>query len=70
MVIVHHIQLRIVLVGTKLRVDINIDFGQTCITILNFNAYSLISLCSIFEKFIVEWIPTTSTFKLLNTLLP
>ena len=50
MVIVHHIQLRIVLVGTKLRVDINIDFGQTCITILNFNAYSLISLYVLFLK--------------------
>ena len=69
MVIVHHIQLRIVLEGTKLRVDIKIDFGQHCITILIFYAYSLISLYSTFTIFTVEWIPT-STFKLLNNLLP
>ena len=74
MVIVHHIQLRTILVGTKLRVDIKIDFEQHCITILNFDAYSLIlriwnMMCSTFEKFTVEWVPT-STFKLLNTLLP
>ena len=72
MVIVHHIQLRIILVGTKLRVDIKIDFGQRCITILIFQMHIRwfrYMMNSTFEKFKVECIPT-STFKLLNTLLP
>ena len=41
MVIVHHIQLRTILVGTKLRVDIKIDFGQHCITIFIFKCIFL-----------------------------